>query len=317
MTGPAPWTEVRVCVPIGWHELVADVVARPPCTSAIVGNTSIASPEPPPGFEWVRSFLPAEADDEARREEIARSLAELAATTGEPELGRLRVAFHPLPAEDWANSWKKSWKPFRVGRLAVVPSWRTDPLRETDLRLELEPGGAFGSGRHATTRTCLAVLQQRLRGGERVLDAGSGSGILAVAAALLGARECSGFDIDEHAAVAATELAEKNAVAGICSFRAGGFEGLGAQDTGYDVVLANIYSDIIRAHAGDLCGRLGAGGWFAFSGIPVHHAEATLEAISAAGLEVEEHLRRGRWHTFVGHPAPLVPGLDPTRPGGR
>ena len=163
--------------------------------------------------------------------------------------------------------------------------------------MRLEPGGAFGSGRHATTRTCLRVIQERVRVGARVLDAGSGSGILSVAAVLFGAREAHGFDIDPNARPYAEALAEDNGVRERCSFATGGLETIDAQ---YDIVLANLYSDLIRSHAHVLRDALEPSGWFAFSGCAQAQAEATATAIRACGLAIEETLVRGRWHTFVG-----------------
>ena len=299
-TPPVRWTEVRVLVPQSWQELVAETLATGPCTSVAFGRPSLGVDAPPEGLEYVRTFLPSTSDSPHERASIVRSLRELADSTGAHELADLRVEFKELPPEDYANSWKKSWKPFRARRLCVLPSWSTARPRPNDHVLKLEPGGAFGSGRHATTRTCLFVLQERIRGGERVLDAGSGSGILAVTAALLGAREIRGFDIDPTAEAYANALASDNAVAERCRFATGGFEHVRGT---FDVVLANIYSDVIQLHARDLRAAIAPDGWFAFSGCPMHHADATRAAIAAAGLALEEERVRGRWHTFVGRRA--------------
>ncbi len=293
------WTEVRVLVPEGWQELVAETLAIGPCTSVAFGRPSLASEPAPEGFEYVRTFLPSGADSPALRASIRRELDALGARAEIDELRALSLEFRVLPPEDYARSWMKSWKPFRVGKLAVIAPWKQSPVRANDVRLLLEPGGAFGSGRHATTRTCLAVLQERLRPGQRVLDAGSGSGILTVAAALFGAREALGFDIDPNAEPWASRLAEENGAAPRARFRTAGFEclsGLGR----FDAVLANIYSDVIQEHVGALREALVPGGWFAFSGCPLHHAQATRAAIEASGLVLEDVRVRGRWHTFVG-----------------
>ena len=300
MTDPIQWTEVRVLVPVGWQELVAERLCSGPCTSAAFGRPNLGTDPAPDGFDFVRTFLADRDDTPAAREALRANVAALADETGMPELSGLELAFKALPPEDWATSWRKSWKPFRVGRLAVIPDWSPLRPRPGDVRLTLEPGGAFGSGRHVTTRTCLLELQERLRGGERVLDAGSGSGILSVAAVLLGAESALGFDIDAHAATYASSLARDNDVLERTEFRTGGFEVLGAQDRDFDVVLGNIYSDVLQAHARDLAARLAPTGWFAFSGCPAHHREATREAIVAAGLDVERVVQKGRWVTFAG-----------------
>ncbi|MBL8856999.1 MAG: 50S ribosomal protein L11 methyltransferase [Planctomycetes bacterium] len=294
------WIEVRVLAPQGWCELVAETIAIGPCTTVAFGRPSLATEEAPDGFDFVRSFIPAHADTAFVRARIREALRALPETTGVDDLKDLDLEFRPLAPEDYATSWKKSWKPFRVGRLCVIAPWSKSTPRATDLVMRLEPGGAFGSGRHATTRTCMKVLLDRVKGGERVLDAGSGSGILGVTAALCGARSVFGFDVDPNAEPYSNELAANNNVAKLCRFKTAGFESLSGTRGEWDVVLANIYSDIIQSHAGDLRDALSPSGWFAFSGCPSHHADPTRTTILAAGLRIDEERVRGRWHTFVG-----------------
>ncbi len=300
MSQPLVWIEVRVLVPNGWQELVAQTLMFGPCTSAAFGRPNLAVEEAPPGFDYVRIFISKNEDTRALRDELKGKLDEMARLTEEPELQGMQLRFNELPAEDYATSWKMSWKPFRVGPICLLPPWDEREVAAHEKRLTIQPGGSFGSGRHATTRTCVRVLTQRIKGGERVLDAGTGSGILSVVSALLGAERCLGFDIDPYSAEAAGDLARDNHVEPQCTFRVGGFETLQESETGFDVVLGNIYSDIIQLHAKDLAKRLAPDGWFAFSGCPHQHLEPTLAAINAAGLVVDEPRRRGRWHTFVG-----------------
>jgi ribosomal protein L11 methyltransferase len=288
---------------MGWCELVAETLAIGPCTSVAFGRPSLATEEAPDGFDFVRTFIPARDDTPALRRKIESALARLAEATGARELARLAAQFKPLPPEDYATSWKKSWRAFRIGDLCVLAPWSTTSStgrpRAGDRVMRLEPGGAFGSGRHATTRTCLRLVIERIKGGERVLDAGSGSGILGVAAALCGAEDVLGFDMDPNAEPHANELAQSNSVGARCRFVTAGFEAL-AGEAQFDVVLANIYADVIQARAGELRDAIAPDGWFAFSGCPVHHSVATRSAIERAGLVVEEERVRGRWHTFVG-----------------
>ncbi len=300
---PAPvgWTEIRVDVPSGWHELVGEALALGPCTTVILGTASIAAEEAANDSSVVRTFVLATDDTPALRAELEAKLAALAEATGAPELGELAAIYTALPPEDYATSWRKDWKPFRVGRLVLLPRWREEgPPRSTDVRLTIEPGGSFGSGRHASTRTCLRVLDRRVLGGERVLDAGAGSGVLSVAATLLGARTAIGFDIDPASGPSARELAGLNGVADRCEFRHGDFSVLTDADSNFDVVFANIYADVLQAHAPELAARLSPNGWFAFSGCRSDHRDATADALERAGLVVEEERQMGRWVTFVG-----------------
>ncbi len=300
MNSPLTWIEVRLLVPLGWQELVAETMMVGPCTSAVFGRPNLGVAEAPPGLDYVRTYISKAEDTPQLRGELQQAISDLAERTGEPELEGLQLAFKELPPEDYATSWKKSWKPFRVAPLCLLPPWDEREVGPGELRLTIQPGGSFGSGRHATTRTCVRVLTRRIRGGERVLDAGAGSGILSVASTLLGAKSALGFDIDPYSGDACSDLARDNGVMERCTFRTGGFEVLGEADREFDVVLANIYSDVIQLHAGALAERLSPDGWFAFSGCPHQHLTATLEAIEGAGLVVEEPLVRGRWHTFVG-----------------
>lgn len=294
------WIEVRVLAPIGWHELVADALATGPCTSVAFGRPSLASDAPPDGFDYVRTFFAENFDSPSLRDAITSSIETLADRAGAPELASMRAEFHVLPAEDYASSWKRVWKPFRVGRLCVLPPGDARVLRATDRALWLELGGAFGTGRHATTRECLRVIQARVRPGQRILDAGSGSGILAVAALLCGARSALAFDVDPNAEPYARALAEMNGVQRVCDIRTAGFELLSGRAAEFDGCLANIYSDVVQEQCALLRAVLKPGGWFAFSGCPVHHAPETEAAIRAARFDLQAVRVRGRWHTFVG-----------------
>ncbi|MCY2959945.1 MAG: 50S ribosomal protein L11 methyltransferase [Planctomycetota bacterium] len=294
------WTEVRVLAPIGWHELVAETLQDGPCTSVAFGRPSLGVAAAPEGFEYVRTFLPRRDDTPANRERIVAALRSLADSTGETALGDLAVEFKPLPPEDYATSWMKVWKPFRVGNLCVLSPWTRSATRPGDVTMVLEPGASFGSGRHATTRMMLRAIQDHLIPGERVVDCGTGSGILAVAAAQFGAREVVAFDIDPNAEPNARDLAERNGYGATCRFSTGGFELLPVRERPFDALLANIYSDVLQLHAADFRSCLRPGGWFALSGCPAQHAEATDHALTSAGLTITERPVRGRWHSFVG-----------------
>lgn len=293
------WTEVRVVVPDGWGELVADLFAASPFTGVAFGPSSLASEPLPEGLGYLRAYVPSDHDNDAVRLDVRARLDALAERVGVDELVAMPVRFHPLPEEDWANSWKKSWRPFRCGDIAVVPKHYDGPVRPSDKRLVLDPGGVFGTGRHATTRTCIKVIQERMRGGESVLDAGCGTGILAGVALLSGAKRVVGFDLDPSAASHFEELMVDNQLAAQATFRAGGFEVL-RPDECFDVVVANIYSDIIQTYARELKQALAPNGWFVLSGCPVHHAVATRKAIQAVGFELQAEHVRGLWHTFTG-----------------
>ena len=292
------WTEIRVVVPQGWEELVAEALALDECTTVAFGRSSLAADPVPEGCEMVRTFVSSTLDTPELRQTIRSVLEALADTTGAEELRNLPLLFKPLPPEDYANSWKKSWKPFRVGRIAVLAPWSESRTRPDDLVMRLEPGATFGSGRHPTTRLCMAAVQRYCQPGARVLDAGTGTGILAVTAALCGAREVHGFDIDAHSKPCADDLARSASVAERCTFAHGGFEV--APSGPFDMVVANIYSDIIQLHARALRELLAPQGHFVFSGVPMQHDRATRAAIEKAGLIIQHHDSLGRWQLYCG-----------------
>jgi ribosomal protein L11 methyltransferase len=297
---PPGWIEVRLLVPEGWQELVADAIGVGGSASVAFGRPNLAVPPAPEGFDYLRSFYSAHLDGEAARAGVRARLAALAEHADVDELRGLEPTFRELPHEDWATSWQKVWRPYRVGRLAVVTRAWAGTLRADDVAMVLEPGGAFGTGRHATTRLCLRALQELDLDGARVLDAGSGSGILSVAAALFGATAVLGFDVDERGEVEGGALAARNGVAGRCAFRSGDFGVLAPDERDFDLVLANIYSDVLQDHAREFRERLAPGGRCVLSGCPDRHAGPTLAALEAGGLTIDEIRRRGRWLAFLG-----------------
>ncbi len=293
------WTELSVLVPCGWEELVAEVLGAAPATGAAFGPPSIASAPLPPGCELVRAYVSEHEDVPALRARLAQRLRELASASGAAELAQLELRFRRLPPEDYEHSWEKVWRAFRVGRLCVHRPAHPCALRPGERELLLEPGSVFGTGRHATTRMCLAALQQRVRPGQRVLDAGCGTGILAVASALFGAGHALGFDLDPQAAPSARALAHDNGVGHRCEFRRGDFDVLAPRER-FDGLLANLYSDLLQSHATQLAAWLEPRGWFAISGCSAENAAATRAALESAGLAIEDERQRGRWSCFLG-----------------
>ena len=212
-------------------------------------------------------------------------------------VGRLRafglgpvgeVAIRRIADEDWLESWKSQFTPIRIGAFFVRPSW--SDARGEGIELVLDPGMAFGTGLHPTTRQCLEAVGSLELAGRSVLDVGTGSGILAVAAAKRGAARVVGVDTDPLAVRAAAENAQRNAV------RLEVGEGSAADVAGtFDVVLANLVADILVAIAPDLRARVAAGGTLVCAGIVQDKAERVAAALSEAGLRVVERDQREDW----------------------
>ena len=201
-----------------------------------------------------------------------------------------------IEQEDWQNGWRKYYHPLEIGRrLAVVPSWQE---YDTDrVKLLLDPGLAFGTGGHETTSLCLEALDELVRGGERTLGTGAGSGILAIAALKLGAASAEGVDIDPVAVRTAVENAALNQV----EDRFSGLVGdLSDQASGtYQIITANIVANAIISLSPAVPGLLAEGGHFIASGIIDTRADEVEEALRAAGLAVAARKEKRGWVCFV------------------
>ena len=221
-----------------------------------------------------------------------------------PEYGPLLMTVDGIEDADWENNWKAFYKPMEIGeRLIVIPDWEeADPGGRVALRMN--PGLTFGTGSHATTRLCLTALEREVKAGMRVLDLGCGSGILSIAALLLGADSAFACDIDEKAVGVAYENAALNGIgkdrytvrAGDVLTDAGLQKEMG---TGYDIVAANIVSDVIIALAPAVRGLMKEGGRFLTSGIIDDRAEEVRARLEAAGFTVEEANSSEGWYSFL------------------
>ena len=216
---------------------------------------------------------------------------------------RFRITTAPVCDADWENNWKQYYEPLEIGeRLLVVPEW-IDCSEEGRVPLRLDPGLLFGTGSHATTRMCLAALEKYAGAGVRALDLGCGSGILGIGALVLGSEHCTACDIDPKAPDTVMENAALNGIGGDkMQVYAGDIIGdaklrklLGS---GYDVVLANIVSDVIIPLAPFVRGFLAPGGVFITSGIIDGREDEVAAALHAAGLEIIAHHHEEEWHCF-------------------
>jgi ribosomal protein L11 methyltransferase len=198
-----------------------------------------------------------------------------------------------VPEEDWAELWKQHFKPRRIGqRLVVRPSWEEYDAAPGDVEIVLDPGQAFGTGEHPTTRLCLELLEALELQGKSVADVGCGSGILAVAAVKLGAARVLATDLDLLAVEVAKENAGRNGVSFEC-FVAEGMTELAGQR--WDVVLSNIISATLIRLAPGVPEHLVPGGCWIVSGIIENNWPDVLAAAERAGLKLERHLAEDGW----------------------
>ena len=199
--------------------------------------------------------------------------------------------------DDWLNNWRKFFKPMPVGeRLLINPSWYEDTDPEGRAVLNIDPGLAFGTGKHETTRLCMEALERYIGGGERVLDVGCGSGILGIAAVLLGAGSAFGVDIDETAVRTANENARINKADGKFTAIAGDL--VDKVEGKYDIVVANIVADAIIELSAHIGGFMTENAVYIVSGIIDTRADDVRNAVGDA-FEIIEENTLGGWYCFV------------------
>ena len=244
-----------------------------------------------PPSNSVGGYFPAKAFDQDRRRAFEQAVAELA--------GRLamdhRVLYRSLAEEDWAESWKAFFWPEKVSaRFVVKPTWRDYAARPGEIVIDIDPGMAFGTGSHPSTALCLGMMERLLQAGDRFLDVGTGSGILMVAAAHLGATMLHGVDNDPLAVEIARQNLKRNAVAGD---RWKVWSGdLAREVTGtYSFVAANIYAAVIVNLLEHLGRVMAPGGCFICSGITADQGDTVQAALKAAGFEILAIEERETW----------------------
>jgi ribosomal protein L11 methyltransferase len=250
----------------------------------------------------VRTYLP--VGDQERQRQIEEGLWFLGRLYPMPD-----PAIRELAEEDWANVWKRHYAPTRVGqRLLIVPSWQADELGPAALDeagrpllpVILDPGMAFGTGLHPSTRLCMRALEQQLRPGEAVLDVGCGSGVLSITAARLGAGAILATDIDPIAVAATIENCQRNGVEGAVAARAGSLPEPAERPAGWPVIVANILADVIVHLLVDgMAQLLAADGRLIVSGIIEPRAGDVEAALEQASLRVVDRLAEGDWVALV------------------
>ena len=253
----------------GWGE---DAVVRPPCHA-------------------VTGYFPNTPDGISRREQFREELRQLAGAIG----AAVEIVFRSVDEEDWAEAWKAFFQPQKITDTIVVkPTWRSyRPLRGETV-IEIDPGMAFGTGTHPTTALCVGLLETYLKPGARFLDIGTGSGILMVAAAKLGAGYLTGVDNDE----VAVEIARKNLLLnGVAAGRFDLIRGdLTARVNGtYDFVVANILSEVILKLLDQIGRLLAPGAIFVASGITAENAVEVAAKMARRDLETIETVVKEQW----------------------
>lgn len=272
-----------------------------------LGGVVIDDPHEQPQEEWgpdsrrvlqpaVSAYLPQGREPNRCCRLLRRRFEELQTALGV----KLQTALREVDEEDWAESWKRFFKPIRVcDHILVKPSWESVDAAAGDLVIDIDPGMAFGTGDHPTTRLCIELIRQYLAPGAAVLDVGTGSGILSIVAAGLGAREVWAVDRDEVALATAKENLRRNGIDEtryriVCGHLLQSITGR------FDLVVANILSEVILELAADLPRVLPPGGMFIASGINSVNAQRVAAGLKSSGFTLQRQLRREDWVALAG-----------------
>jgi ribosomal protein L11 methyltransferase len=259
----------------------------------------------PEGRCEIKSYFAEGSEIERILKELDGSLlmlSEIGIDTGNP-----RIELKDVYDEDWADEWKKYFKPIRVSeRLTIKPTWESYEPSPDELIIELDPGMAFGTGTHETTALCLRTLEHVIRGGEDVIDVGTGSGILSIAAIKLGAKHVLALDLDPVAVSSAMENSALNGLQDKITVRQSDL--LQAIQTADDVlgvalpvqvVVANILAEIIIYFVDDVYNALESGGTYIASGIITAKEQLVEEAMAKSGLTVTDKFYDQNWVAIV------------------
>lgn len=291
------WLELSCTVDREAADAVAELLARHAPGGVAIHDEAPRPPpfedEPPAPSDRVRmaAYVPDTPEGAAAREAIEQSLWLLSRLA---PLGPLAVRV--FTEDDWATAWKEHFQVLHVGeRMIIRPTWRAYEPRAGELVITLDPGLAFGTGQHPSTQLCLGALERRVQPGMRVLDVGTGSGILALAAARLGAGDVLALDVDAQAVTAATANVELNELAGVIAVR----QGTLPAGEGYDVVVANIVARVIADLAPGLARALRPGGTLIAGGIVEERAAEVVAALERGGLAVVERAAQPPWVALV------------------
>ena len=257
-----------------------------------IGGAIIETLSPDFAFNTIRTVIPAEDDDVLQKIEIGLALMAKALPHGLP-----KPAYRFVGEQDWAEAWKEHFHVVHIGeRVVIQPSWREYTPKSADVVIRLDPGMAFGSGLHPTTQLCLRILQSMPLEGVSLFDVGTGSGILSIAAARLGAAPIRAVDVDEVALQVANENFALNGLSEIeTAFGSAASHGKQA----WTVIVANILSNILIDIMAELKGALAPNGRLILSGIINEQEPPFLDCLAEHQLAIHSRQVEGDWIAFV------------------
>jgi len=301
-----PWAEISCTIPEEMAEALADFLLELTGNGVSIENRAVDTFNiddlAAETVKTVKGYLPADAELENALASINKFLA--AVGPDYPGFSHIPPTVSLLREEDWANSWKVNFKPTRIGRrLVMKPSWEAYEPAGGDIVLELDPGMAFGTGTHATTRLCLEAVEKLVceegafgGGNAEVLDVGCGSGVLGIAAALFGATRVTAIDIDPVAIAVTAENARINAVDNVLTAAE---TPLAMIEGEYAIVLANILAEELVKMGGELVKRVMPGGFLVLSGILTEREQFVIDGFACHPLQLDFVNRQEEWSCLV------------------
>ena len=308
------WLEVTVRTNTAGADMVSELLISAGAKGTSIEDRFDAFSEPTDATQWdlidpsviekmdedtlVHAYFPAETTSRETIESLRTRLAALTPEWLGFDAGKRELEIANVREEDWAENWKKYYKPFRVGRhLVVRPVWEKYEPQAGDKIISIDPGMAFGNGTHETTSMCLGLVEDYIKPGYEVLDVGTGSGILAIASVLMGAQSALGIDLDPVAVRVANENIERNGLSGRVHAQVGDLvKGI---DTQADVVFANIIADAVILLSRAVRAHMKPGGVFICSGIILEREQDVLDALAEAGFTVDRIEHRGEWSAIA------------------
>lgn len=304
------WMGVTILTTTAGADMVSELLMRAGSDGTMIEDKNDVALEQRPEGQWdiideaiarrigddvkVTGYFEADAKLADRIHLIRAELARLRSMELGFDAGKLELLTQSFAEENWAENWKKAFKPIRLGKHIVIkPGWCDYAAQPEDQIIEIDPGMAFGTGTHETTGMCVELVEKYVHPGMRVIDVGTGTGILAIAAMHMGAQDALAIDIDRVAVRVAAENVRINGYEGRIRCVAGNL--LDEVDEAADVVIANIIADVIIMVAAPVKKHILPGGKFICSGISSEKKQAVLDALEAADYRVLDVLERGGW----------------------
>ena len=296
----AEWIELSIEAPPEYAEPLSEIFHRYGEGGVAIEQPAGHNPDegetpPLPDSVTIKTYLPADDTADSRQAQIDVGVRLVSRFASVSELRQRRVS-----EDEWQNGWKDFFHVLRVGqRVVICPTWREYEPRPDDVIIHLDPGMAFGTGHHPTTRLCLETIERIMPTGARVLDLGCGSGILSMAAALLGAESAVGFEIEPVAARSGRDNVALNKVGDRVEVVQGTLPSPKAPAQSFDLVVANISARVIIDLAPQLADCVAPGGTLLASGVIEKHLDDETNALKAAGATIHETLVDGDWTALI------------------